>query len=399
MSEALAMALLVSAQGLSYVRRGELLACAGSATNALENPRAYRDVLKEEGVRALENALRDAQELENALASEGVHVLTADDEGYPPLLRSTHRPPHVLFVQGEADLTDACPFAIVGTRRASEYGLRHTHRIARELAEAGVCVVSGLAMGVDAAAHSGALDAGGRTVAVLGGALDRFYPAANRLLRERILKNGGSIVSEYPMGMRPTKYSFLLRNRIIAGMSLGVLVAQGAMRSGALRTAHDALDEGRDVFALPGSVDSTLSQLPHRLIADGACVATCAQDILGVMKLEQAQSADKGRKRAPRGRINAGGNVVNTERSAKPETALEAGAPTDRGCAAMPSGIPEGLSGPERAVLLALSQGDMDFDALCVATGIASEELGGLLTLMEMDGHVESLPGLRYVRV
>ena len=386
MSEALAMALLVSAQGLGYVRRSELLARASSATNALENPRAYRGVLGEDGVRALEDALRGADRLEKTLAREGVRVLTARDGEYPPLLRGIRRPPHALFVQGEANLADACTVAVVGTRRASEYGLRHTHRIARELAEAGVCVVSGLALGVDAAAHSGALDASGRTVAVLGGALDRFYPAANRLLRERILKTGGRIVSEFPMGMRPTKYSFLLRNRIVAGMSLGVLVTQGARRSGALRTAHDALDEGREVFALPGSVDSALSQLPHRLIADGACVATCAQDILDALVLEQPRGGHTGGKRAAQGKGQA--------RAAREETA-GAAQETD---AKKPSGIPDGLSGEERAVLAALSRGEMDFDALCVATGIAGEELGGLLTLMELDGHIEALPGLRYVR-
>ena len=417
MSEALAMALLVSAQGVGYVRRSELLALAGSAANALGDPRAYVGVLGEEGVRALENALRGADELEQALAREGVRVLTADDAAYPPLLKSIRRPPHALFVQGEADLADSCTLAVVGTRRAGEYGLRHTHRIARELAEAGACVVSGLAMGVDAAAHSGALDGHGRTVAVLGGALDRFYPAANRLLRERILENGGSVVSEFPMGMSPTKYSFLLRNRIVAGMSLGVLVTQGAHRSGALRTANDALDEGREVFALPGSVDSALSQLPHKLIADGARVATCAKDILDVLVLEPAQRAEKGKKGATDETRDGTPAARNAQRAARDETST-AQSKTDAsgertgeasGTASLadtpfaeahaPSDIPAGLSAPERAVLRALSQGVMDFDALCVATGMPSDNLGGLLTLMEMDGHIESLPGLRYARV
>lgn len=158
--------------------------------------------------------------------------------------------------------------------------------MAAEMANVGVCVVSGLALGIDAAAHTGALDAKGRTVAILGSALDQPYPAENRPLMRRILESGGSVVSEYPPGTVPTKYSFLQRNRIIAGMSLGTLVTEGPKRSGALNTAMRTIENGREVFALPGSVDSPGSQLPNMLIGDGARLVTCADDILAALVIE-----------------------------------------------------------------------------------------------------------------
>lgn len=369
MTQALAMALLVGAKGMTYARRCELLAVAGSAEAALADPLTYADVLGEEGVRALRDALDGAQALEATLAREQVRVVLPGDGEYPPLLAHTARPPHALFVQGEANLADPCPFAIVGTRRAGDYGLRHTRAIARELAAAGVCIVSGLALGVDAAAHRGALDVNGRTVAVLGGALDRFYPSDNRALRQSILDAGGSVVSEFPMGMRPTGFTFLQRNRTIAGMSLGVLVTQGAARSGALRTANDALDENREVFALPGSVDSVLSQLPNSLIAQGATVATCAQDILNRLVIE------------PSGASAQGGKA-----KARAEKLEQTDAPL------------AGLGEQEKSILCALEMGETDFDALAAATHIPADDLSALLMTMEMDGLVQALPGLRYVR-
>lgn len=243
-----------------------------------------------------------------------------------------------------------------------------------------MCVISGLAVGIDAAGHMGALDAGGRTVAVLGGALDRFYPAENRALMRQILDMGGSVVTEYPMGVPPSRYSFLERNRIVAGLALGVLVTEGPRRSGALRTAQDALDEGREVFALPGDVDSEGSQLPNRLIAEGAHLVTCAQDILDMLVIE------------PRvGMTNAAGIPGSWE--APGRSGEKASGDARRKSAPR---LPPDLGEQERAVLQALACGDQDFDAICAVTAISSGELGTLLMMMELDGYIEALAGCRY---
>lgn len=251
-----------------------------------KNPEAYAAQLQARGVALVRRAWTDRARMLDELERKGMALVSRGDEYYPPLLRHIVHPPHLLYVYGQTDLTDQFPVAVVGTRRASAYGLNHTRQMAAELANVGVCIVSGLALGIDAAAHTGALDAKGRTVAILGSALDQPYPAENRPLMRRILESGGSVVSEYPPGTVPTKYSFLQRNRIIAGMSLGTLVTEGPKRSGALNTAMRTIENGREVFALPGSVDSLGSQLPNMLIGDGARLVTCADDILAALVIE-----------------------------------------------------------------------------------------------------------------
>ena len=392
MTQTEAMALLVMTKGLFYKMREAALLRAGSALAVVDEPAAYAAELGAQGVAALRQTAERAPELLHSLAREGVSLLARGDAGYPPGLLGTHRPPHLLFCLGQADLTDRFPFAVVGTRRASAYGLRQTRAIARELAASGVCVVSGLAVGIDAQAHRGALDARGRTVAVLGSALDRFYPEENRPLLEEILARGGSVVTEYPPGTPPGRYTFLERNRIIAGMSLGVLVTEGGERSGAQRTVREALEEGREIFALPGNVDCATARLPNSLIAEGAHLITRGADVLRALVIEPAppQRMEPAAQRQPaqaapkrRGRAN--------DRAAEAAPAEEAGAETTA-----PRAIPQGLDADGRAVWTALQAGELDFDALCESTGIDAQELGALLTMMEMDGHVESRPGLRY---
>ena len=265
-------------------------------------------------------------------------------------------------------MTDRFPVAVVGTRRASAYGLTHTREIAAELAQTGVCVVSGLALGIDAAAHTGALDGGGRTVAVLGSALDKPYPQENDPLMQRILESGGSVVSEYAPGTPPSRYSFLQRNRIIAGMCLGTLVTEGPRRSGALNTATRTLENGREVFALSGNVDSPGAQLPNMLISEGARLVTGAADILSALVIEPKDA---------------------------PKAAQAAVAPMEAP-AEKKSHIPGGLDETQRAICAALLAGEADFDALCAVSGLESDELGALLIEMEMDGLVTPLAGTRY---
>lgn len=373
MTEAFALALLVSASGLGYVGREKLLAAAGSALAVVEEPRKYAHLLSDKVYGSMLEAIERAQTMERSIEQGQMHLIARGEKGYPHLLLETARAPHVLFVMGKADLQDRFPVAVVGTRQSDNYGISRTRAMAKELAEAGVCIVSGLALGVDAASHEGALDAGGRTVAVLGGALDRFYPAENKPLARRILESGGSIISEYPPGMRPSRYTFLERNRIIAGMSLGVLVTRGPLHSGAYRTAMNAIDEGREVFALPGDADNALSALPNKLIAQGANLTISSRDILDALVIEPAQSAARA------------GEAGTKDRKKKPATPVSAP-------------IPPQVDGTERAVLLALEQGEQDFDTLCAMTGVPARELGSTLSMMELDGLIDALPGLRYAR-
>lgn len=368
MLESEAMAILVGA-GVSYGRREAALRAAGSALAILAEPGLYAAQLQEKGLALLRHALADEARLLGGLAKKKMALVLREDAQYPPLLRQIAHPPHLLYVYGETDLTDRFPVAVVGTRRASAYGLTHTREIAAELAQTGVCVVSGLALGIDAAAHTGALDGGGRTVAVLGSALDKPYPQENDPLMRRILESGGSVVSEYAPGTPPSRYSFLQRNRIIAGMCLGTLVTEGPRRSGALNTATRTLENGREVFALPGNVDSPGAQLPNMLISEGARLVTGAADILSALVIE------------PKG---------------APKAAQAAVAPMEAPAEKKPH-IPGGLDETQRAICAALLAGEADFDALCAVSGLESDELGALLIEMEMDGLVTPLAGTRYV--
>lgn len=367
MLESEAMAILVGA-GVSYGRREAALRAAGSALAILAEPGLYAAQLQEKGLALLRHALADEARLLGGLTKKKMALVLREDAQYPPLLRQIAHPPHLLYVYGETDLTDRFPVAVVGTRRASAYGLTHTREIAAELAQTGVCVVSGLALGIDAAAHTGALDGGGRTVAVLGSALDKPYPQENEPLMRRILESGGSVVSEYAPGTPPSRYSFLQRNRIIAGMCLGTLVTEGPRRSGALNTATRTLENGREVFALPGNVDSPGAQLPNMLISEGARLVTGAADILSALVIE------------PKG---------------APKAAQAAVAPMEAPAEKKPH-IPGGLDETQRAICAALLAGEADFDALCAVSGLESDELGALLIEMEMDGLVTPLAGTRY---
>lgn len=367
MLESEAMAILVGA-GVSYGRREAALRAAGSALAILAEPGLYAAQLQEKGLALLRHALADEARLLGGLAKKKMALVLREDAQYPPLLRQIAHPPHLLYVYGETDLTDRFPVAVVGTRRASAYGLTHTREIAAELAQTGVCVVSGLALGIDAAAHTGALDGGGRTVAVLGSALDKPYPQENEPLMRRILESGGSVVSEYAPGTPPSRYSFLQRNRIIAGICLGTLVTEGPRRSGALNTATRTLENGREVFALPGNVDSPGAQLPNMLISEGARLVTGAVDILSALVIEPKD---------------------------EPKAAQAAVAPMEAPAEKKPH-IPGGLDETQRAICAALLAGEADFDALCAVSGLESDELGALLIEMEMDGLVTPLAGTRY---
>jgi DNA processing protein len=250
--------------------------------------------------RSLENLLaaRAKLDLEQELAritDFGVRVLTWDSPDYPRLLREIPAPPYLLYVKGTITEEDAWAVAVVGTRRVSSYGREVTRRLVAPLARSGITVVSGMARGIDAEAHWTALKSGGRTIAVLGCGIDQVYPPEHRQLAQEIIAHG-ALVSDYPLGTEPEGKNFPPRNRIISGLSLGTLVTEAGMRSGALITADFAAEQGRDVFAVPGSILARGCVGTNRLIRDGAGVVLSAEDILEELNLtmvaEQAEARE-----------------------------------------------------------------------------------------------------------
>lgn len=218
------------------------------------------------------------QELEKA-SRLGVDIISFQDERYPALLRQIYNPPIVLYVKGRTDLLTRPSLAVVGSRAATSYGIKIARQLSRDLSGK-LTIVSGLALGIDTAAHNGALEAKGTTIAVLGCSLDITYPRQNTRLARMIENSNGATISEYPFQTQPDAFRFPARNRIISGMSLGVLVVEAAERSGSLITARQALEEGREVFAIPGRVDSIKSNGTHRLLKEGAKLVHTVDDIL-----------------------------------------------------------------------------------------------------------------------
>lgn len=225
-----------------------------------------------------------AEEQAALMEGNGVGLLTFRDENYPENLLSIYDPPPFLFVKGETTKDDRNAVAIVGCRSASTYGKRITESIARELVKRGVTIVSGLARGIDSIGHVSALKEKGRTLAVFGSGLDVIYPPENRKLAERI-RSSGALLSEFLMGTKPEGPNFPRRNRLISGLSLGVVVVEAGARSGALLTANSALEQNRDVFAIPGNLGSKTSEGTNRLIKQGAKLVTSVEDILEELKI------------------------------------------------------------------------------------------------------------------
>lgn len=280
-------------------------------------------------------------------ASADHHLLTLGDERYPAPLLQTADPPLLLHVQGQlAILAHPHKLAVVGSRNPTPQGAANARQFARSLAESGLCIVSGLALGVDAAAHTGALDGDGPTIAVVGTGLDTVYPPRNEALAQRIAAQG-AIVSEYLLGTPPLAAHFPQRNRIISGLSLGTLVVEAAVRSGSLITARLAAEQGREVFAIPGSIHAPQSRGCHALIRQGAKLVESAQDVLEDLR-------------------------------------LDAGAAT--------LSAPLAAEAPD-SLLSAMGFDPVGFDALQARTGLATAALQARLLELELDGHVARLPG------
>jgi len=263
----------------------------GPLAEALERPRLHASILPPAALEALRSgaARRKAEAELRGAGALGVRVVGRDEPDYPPWLRRVHSPPPVLWVRGtllEAEGERAV--AVVGARAATGLGLAFARTLARDLASAGVTVVSGLARGIDTLAHRGALDAHGRTVAVLGSGLDRLYPGENATLA-RAIERDGAVVSEFPLGTGPWKQNFPRRNRVIAGWGRAVVVVEAGLRSGALSTAKAALDEGREVMAVPGHPSQPTAEGANGLLRDGAALVRGAPDVLAELGLAPAE--------------------------------------------------------------------------------------------------------------
>ncbi|WP_226663965.1 DNA-processing protein DprA [Microbulbifer aggregans] len=281
---------LLRLEGIGPALYWQLLEHFGSAAAALEQPpehfsrklpdRALAQLAEYQRI-GLEGELGQwAQAERDRCHNRAVTLLEWGGSGYPPLLQEIHRPPPVLYVRGDVDTLAIPQIAVVGARRASQGGLDNARAFSSDLAAAGFAITSGLALGVDGAAHSGALKAGGKTVAVLGTGVDRLYPRRNVKLAEEILDSGGTIVSELPLGTAPEAGNFPRRNRIISGLSLGVLLVEAAVRSGSLITARLALEQNREVFAIPGSIHNPLARGCHHMIKQGAALVEASTDIV-----------------------------------------------------------------------------------------------------------------------
>ncbi len=294
---------------------------------------------------------------EKKLVENNVHYVTLKDSDYPELLGKMKNPPFLLYRKGTLDfdsLKNEKLLAVVGTRKVTDYGRQVTESLVEELARAGCIIVSGLALGVDAIAHKATLDARGKTIAVLGCGVDCCYPRENSILYSQILKNNGMIVSEYALGVQPNKGSFPSRNRIIAGLSLGVLVTEGAEDSGSLITARDALSNNRKVFAVPGPITSSVSRGPIALISKGAKIVTSAKDIIDELGIRNPESG-----------------VGNKKNNLKGDTK------------------------EEQKIIDVLQNESLHFDEIVKRTGFNSAQVGTLLSLMEMKGLVlQSSSGL-----
>lgn len=282
-------------------------------------------------------------------------VITYNDSVYPCELKYMADPPAVLYCRGKLQLSDV-HIAVVGSRRATEYGMSTARKLSRELASNGVTVVSGMARGIDSGAHKGALEAGGRTVAVLGCGIDTVYPSENAELMKNIIKSG-AVLSEYPPGTPPLAFNFPARNRIISGLSRAVTIIEANAKSGSLITADFALDQGKDVFAVPGNINSPNSVGTNMLIKDGAKLITGAEDILNELNMSYCAN-----------------NMLSKEKRKMDQI----------------------LGSEEKSIAQRLQLGPAHIDTIARDCKLSVQLAGSVLVMLELSGFVEQLPGKYY---
>ena len=354
---------LSSVEGIGAKRFYQLLSLyedARSVWDAMGGPLTPPDIREALGPATLENlrAARDERyfyRLFDKLERGGMRAVTRLSEAYPPALTGIYDPPPTLYVRGDCPLDGERMFAIVGSRQCTRDGQRAAREFAQGLAESGVTVVSGMARGIDSWAHRGALEGHGQTVAVLGCGADVVYPPENDRLLSEILDSGGAIVSELLPGTPPIPGNFPARNRIISGLCQGTLIVEGAKASGAMITVNLALEQGRDVFAVPGSIYSPLSAAPNQMILDGAIPALSPWDILEHYRWGQRPAA----------------------RASRPAPRPELG--------------PE-----EEAIVAPLRNEPLSFEELTQITGLSAAKLNSHLTMLELRGIIVKVPGGMY---
>lgn len=339
------------------VRFQQLISYFGSAKNAWEAK--FEDFLDLGWAHNFtEDIVKQRQSIDlesemNKINRQKIKLITLEDNDYPQLLKEISDPPFLLYVKGKLVNHDQPFFSVVGTRKMTSYGEEATKKLVSDLSQAGLVIVSGLAFGIDACAHKSTLEAKGKTVAVLGSGLDKVSPATNFYLAQKIVESGGAIISEFPLETNAAPFTFPRRNRIISGLSLGVLVVEAGEKSGALITAAYAANQGRTVFAVPGSIFSPLSKGVNFLIQQGVKPVTCAEDILEEFEIERSLRKQKAKQIKP---------ASNEEKI-----------------------ILEVLAGEERHV-----------DSITRETNLDSSTINATLAMMEVKGMVKSLGNGRY---
>ncbi len=342
---------------------GEVLRAGTAAIREVAGPKLAERISQYAQVVDLEGQERLMDEYD-------ADLVTLDDVRYPLRLGEIYDPPLVLFIRGELREEDEAAVAIVGTRRPTPYGIRMAEKLGRELGARGVTVVSGMATGIDSAAHRGALEGGGRTIAVLGSGVDIVYPAQNADLMHEIIRHG-AVVSQFAMGVKPSKGHFPYRNRIISGMTQGTVVAQAPLKSGALITARQALEQGREVFAVPGEIGVHCSEGPHSLLKEGAKLVETVEDILLELNLPaeiRSQPAEA--------------SSVDLETPATPTGAAPSSSPN--------------TTEAESVVLSVLSPNGSFVDEIAQASRLSVSETLSSLTLLELKGLVRQFSGKRF---
>ena len=312
----------------------------------------FREVLKNNG------SAQKLKTMQDIMEKTGIHVLRYNDETYPQTLREIDQYPPILFYQGELQCLQRRTVAMVGSRAASYSGMKAARKLSRDLSAAGISIVSGMACGIDSASHQGCLDGGSPTIAVTGCGLDIVYPRENTGLRDDILSKGGLILTEYAPGEKPAGWHFPFRNRIICGISRALILIEAKIRSGSMTSVQHALDQGKDVFVYPGDPDSEYFEGNHRLLREGGIYFTGAEDILSDLHWLDNQSAVR----------------QNSDCS-----------------------VEEAVSSPEQAAVIgALKPGTLSFEQLLERTCLDPPELMSTLTILQISGLIESLPGKQY---
>ena len=366
---------LKSVEGVGSVAFRNLLAVYGTPRRVFETPLPELEQAAGLNHKTARN-IKDFRGWECARAElvraerEGVSIVTCLDPGYPERLRRIYDPPPLLYIRGSLDAADI-PVAVVGSRNASPYGRFVTERLCRELAQRGVTVVSGLARGIDTCAHRGALSGRGRTIAVMGCGIDVIYPPENRKLYGEIAA-GGAVVTEFSFGTEPDRPHFPARNRIISGLSLGVLIVEAGEKSGSLITAQCALEQNREIFAVPGSIDLPGSRGTNRLLRQGAKLVESVEDILEeILPQLDRTPAPPPREAAAIAARRGGTNAHETGR--------------------------EPLTEKESRLLGFITDKPQDADNLINRAGLAAAEALSLLLSLELKGYILQLPGKRFI--